>query len=87
MNVTELEVVVPPFGIPAPLPSTPELIVVCDGGSKAAIFQLKLAGVGSLLPAVSTALTWKVCDPIARSVRVVGLEHAEKPPLSGARSC
>jgi hypothetical protein len=29
-------------------------------------FQVRLAGVGSVLPAASMALTWKVWEPLAR---------------------
>ena len=53
----ELEVVVPPFCTVAPLPSTADVIVVFVGGVTVAIVQLKIAGVGSLLPDVSIALT------------------------------
>jgi hypothetical protein len=34
----------------------------------AATDQLRLAGVASVLPAASVALTWKVCDPSERPV-------------------
>ena len=53
----ELELVVPPFCTGVLLPSTADVIVVFVGGVTVAIVQLKLAGVGSLLPDVSTALT------------------------------
>ena len=57
VNVMELEDVVPPFCTAALLPSRADVIVVCDGGVTITIVQLKLDGVGSLFPAVSTALT------------------------------
>src|SRR6266511_5583533 len=34
--------------------------------------QVWMSGVGSLLPAASVAVTWKVCDPLVRLLNVCG---------------
>jgi hypothetical protein len=39
--------------------------VVSPGGTTASTVQLRVAGVASVLPAVSVALTEKVCEPTA----------------------
>ena len=44
--------------------SGPDVMLVC--GAVVSIVQVKLAGVGSLLPAASRARTWKVCEPAPR---------------------
>jgi hypothetical protein len=59
-NVNEADVL-------ATVPDGPELMVVSGGveSGVGAVFivQVRVAGVGSTLPAASVALTWKVCDP------------------------
>ena len=57
VNVAELEVVVP---------DGPESIVV--SGAVASIVQVRVAGLASVLPAASTALTENVCAPSDRPV-------------------
>ena len=42
-------------------------LVICGAaGATVSIVQLRLAGVGSVLPARSVARTWKLCPPSAR---------------------
>jgi hypothetical protein len=43
-------------------PEGPEAMVVSGGE---ATVQVRLAGLASVLPAVSVAFTWKVCEPSA----------------------
>jgi hypothetical protein len=57
-------------------------ITVDRGGELATIVQLKLAGVGSLVPDVSTALTWKLRVPAAKLLTIVGLVQGENALLS-----
>ena len=42
--------------------------VIVVFGAVVSIVQVKLAGVGSVLPAASVARTWKVCEPWLRPV-------------------
>src|SRR5690349_4583563 len=42
------------------------------GGDVVSAVHVRMAGVGSLFPATSVAVTWKVCDPSARSSKVCG---------------
>jgi hypothetical protein len=58
----------------------PALIEV--SGGVVSTVQVKLAGVGSTLPAASVAVTWKVCDPGARPVYGCGLVHVALAPSS-----
>src|SRR5438093_1098564 len=51
-------------------------------GGVRSMLQLKLAGLGSTLPAASLARTSKVCGPAPRLVYVFGLAHALNPPPS-----
>jgi hypothetical protein len=56
------------------------------GGGTPPISQLHSAGVGSMLPAASTARTRNSCSPNARSVYVTGDGHGWKKPVSAASS-
>jgi hypothetical protein len=47
---------------------------------------VKLAGVGSVFPALSVARTWKVWEPGNSPVYEAGLEQAVKPPPSSSHS-
>src|SRR5918995_7230578 len=49
-------------------------------------FHLRLAGVGSVLPAASVAFTSKVWVPFARLLYVLGEGHGLKAPLSREHS-
>ena len=42
--------------------------VIVVFGAAVSTVQVKLAGVGSVLPAASVARTWKVCEPSERPV-------------------
>jgi hypothetical protein len=44
------------------------LVIVGAAGAVASTAQVRLAGVASVLPAASVALTWKVCEPSLRLV-------------------
>src|SRR5262245_24796487 len=44
--------------------------------------QLNVAGVGSTLPDVSTALTWKTWVPLGRLMKLAGLAQALNAALS-----
>jgi len=44
----------------------------------ATMLQVSLAGVGSWLPAASTAATWKVCEPTVSPLNVLGSLQAVK---------
>ena len=48
----------------------PEVMVV--SGAVVSTVQVRLAGVPSVWPAASVALTWKVCEPSERSVLFSG---------------
>ena len=63
-NAMDVETVDPPFCTRFPLPSVADVMVVADGG--VTIVQMKVAGVGSLFSALSTALTLNVCCQAAR---------------------
>ena len=52
--------------------------VIVVFGAVRSIVQVKLAGVPSVFPAASVALTWKVCEPAARPLYVCGLVQAAK---------
>jgi hypothetical protein len=54
------------------------LAVMVVFGAVASIVHVKLAGEGSVFPAVSTALTWNVWLPAVRPEYARGLEHAAK---------
>jgi hypothetical protein len=56
--------------------------VIEVSGGVVSIVQVKLAGIGSALPAASVAVTWKVCDPGARPVYACGLVQAAVTPSS-----
>ena len=49
-------------------------------GAMVSTVQLRLAGVASVLPALSVALTWKVLGPSARPLYACGDVHAAKGP-------
>jgi hypothetical protein len=53
---------------PAPPLGLGGLAVIVVSGPVASTTQVKLAGVGSTLPAASIARTWKVCAPSLRPV-------------------
>ena len=56
------------------------------GGATVSTVQLRVAGVGSALPAASRARTRNVCAPSARPEYVFGLVQAAKPPPSSSHS-
>ncbi len=56
--------------------------VMVVSGAVRSIVQVKLAGVASVLPAVSVARTWKVCEPLTRSLYCLGEVQAAKAALS-----
>ena len=62
------------------LPEGPLVMLV--SGATVSTVQLNEAGVGSVLPVESVAFTWKVCDPCARPVYVLGLVQEANDPLS-----
>jgi hypothetical protein len=77
VNLIELEDVLAPLLMELPLPplgTVAVLIVVL--GSVVSIVHVNDAGVESLLPAASTALTWNVCEPADSPVMSLGEEHA-----------
>jgi len=41
-------------------------------GVATATIQVRIAGVGSLLPAVSVAVAWNVCEPLIKLLKVCG---------------
>jgi 2C-methyl-D-erythritol 2,4-cyclodiphosphate synthase len=59
-----------------------EALIVAVGAT-VSIVQVELAAVPAL-PAASTALTWKVCEPSARPVYAFGLEQLANAPPSSA---
>ena len=56
------------------------------GTCSASTVQLRLAGVGSTLPAPSVARTEKVWDPTARPERALGEAHAAQLALSSLQA-
>jgi hypothetical protein len=55
-------------------------------GSPGSTVQVMLVGVGSGLPAPSTARTWKVCEPAESPDTTSGEEHALQGPPSRRHS-
>ena len=68
----------------AMVPEGPESIVV--SGGVVSTVKVRVAGVGSVLPAASVALTSKVWGPSVSAATVSGLEQAEKASLSTRHS-
>ena len=54
------------------------LVIARSGVAMELIVQVKLAGVGSVLPAGSVARTWKVWLPLTKPLYVVGLVQEVK---------
>src|SRR5438034_3603151 len=82
-SVIVLEVVLPPFAIDLPRPSTADGTGVSGGASTV---HVRRAGVGSALLDVSMARTSTVWRPSARPGYVHGLVHALKPAPSSRHS-
>ena len=77
VNLIELNDVLAPLLMelpPAPLGNVAELMVV--SGAVASTVHVNVAGVGSLFPTASTALTWNVWLPSDKPVISFGEEHA-----------
>jgi hypothetical protein len=67
------------------LPSAGLVIAGAAGGVTSTV-QVRTAGVGSVLPAGSVALTSKVCPPSARALYVTPLVQDTKTPVSSLHS-
>jgi hypothetical protein len=62
------------------------LAAIDVSGGEMSTVQVKLAGVGSVLPAGSVARTWKLWLPSASPEYGFGLEQLENPPPSSWHS-
>jgi hypothetical protein len=67
--------------VEAVVPDGPESIVVC--GATLSTFHVRVSGLGSTLPALSSARTSNVCEPLLSDVYDFGELHAcQARPLS-----
>src|SRR6185436_13260887 len=86
VNLIELnDVLLPPVMAVPPTPLGTVALFIVVVGSPVSTVHVNDAGVESLFPTASTALTWNVCSPSERPVMSIGEEHpvvVNAPPSS-----